>query len=218
MGVPAQGKVDPAVLNKIAAAPCEPQRKLAANARNQLGTVGSGNHYVNVFEDETGHVWVGVHFGSRGFGHKTASGFPALAQGLPFNGHATGGEMDSPPVLFEVDSELGQSYVEAMQLAGEYAYAGRDVVVDKVLDILGTEAVHDVHNHHNYAWQEEHFGRTYWVIRKGCTPAQPGQEGFVGGLMGGDSVILEGVESDGSEGALFSTVHGGGRVVLATQG
>src|SRR5439155_987600 len=84
-------------------------------------------------------------------------------------------------------SELGDAYVAAMELAGEYAYAGRDVVVDKVLEILRAEAVHEVHNHHNFAWREEHFGRTYWVIRKGCTPAQPGQEGFVGGSRGDEA-------------------------------
>jgi tRNA-splicing ligase RtcB len=213
VGVPAQEKVDHPVLDKIGAAPFQPQRKLRDLARDQLGTVGGGNHYVNVFADEDDRVWVGVHFGSRGFGHKTASGFLALAQGLPFDARAREGEMDSPPVLFEADSELGQSYIEAMQLAGEYAYAGRDVVVDKVLDILGTEAVHEVHNHHNYAWREEHFGRTYWVIRKGCTPAQPGQEGFVGGSMGENSVILEGVEAEDSKESLYSTVHGAGRVM-----
>jgi tRNA-splicing ligase RtcB (3'-phosphate/5'-hydroxy nucleic acid ligase) len=217
MGVPAQEKVDHPVLDKIADAPFEPQRKLRDLARNQLGTVGSGNHYVNVFEDEGGRIWVGVHFGSRGFGHKTAAGFLALAQGLPFDARAHEGEMDSPPVLFEVDSELGQAYIEAMQLAGEYAYAGRDVVVDKVLDILGTEAVHEVHNHHNFAWREEHFGRTYWVVRKGCTPAQPGQEGFVGGSMGDDSVILEGVEGEDAKESLYSTVHGAGRVMSRMQ-
>jgi tRNA-splicing ligase RtcB (3'-phosphate/5'-hydroxy nucleic acid ligase) len=217
MGVPAQEKVDHPVLDKIAEAPFEPQRGLRELARDQLGTVGSGNHYVNVFEDESGHVWVGVHFGSRGFGHKTASGFLALAQGLPFGAKAHEGEMDSPPVLFEVDSELGQSYIEAMQLAGEYAYAGRDVVVDKVLEILGTEALHEVHNHHNYAWREEHFGRTYWVVRKGCTQARPGQEGFVGATMGDDSVILEGVEGEGSQESLYSTVHGAGRVMSRTE-
>ncbi len=179
--------------------------------------MGSGNHYVNVMEDEQGRIWVGVHFGSRGFGHKTASGFLALAQGLRFGDRATGGEMDSPPVLFEIDSELGRSYVAAMELAGEYAYAGRDVVVEKVLEIIGGEAVHEVHNHHNFAWREEHFGRTYWVIRKGCTPAWPGQEGFVGGSMGDDSVILEGVAGDEAEQALASTVHGAGRVMSRMQ-
>jgi tRNA-splicing ligase RtcB len=66
-------------------------------------------------------------------------------------------------------------------------------------------------------WREEHFGRTYWVIRKGCTPARPGQEGFVGGSMGDDSVILEGVASPEAEESLFSTVHGAGRVMSRTQ-
>jgi tRNA-splicing ligase RtcB (3'-phosphate/5'-hydroxy nucleic acid ligase) len=86
-----------------------------------------------------------------------------------------------------------------------------------VLEILGAEAVHEVHNHDNFAWQEEHFGRTYWVVRKGCTPARPGQEGFVGGSMGDESVLLEGVESPDAIESLYSTVHGAGRVVSRTQ-
>jgi tRNA-splicing ligase RtcB len=104
-----------------------------------------------------------------------------------------------------------------MELAGEYAYAGRDVVVAKVLEILGANATDEVHNHHNFAWLEEHFGRTYWVIRKGCTPARPGQRGFVGGSMGDESVILEGVASEEAEESLFSTVHGAGRVMSRSQ-
>ena len=217
MGVPAAERADHPVLDQIRKADFTPQRKLIQIAESQLGTVGSGNHYVNLMEDEEGKVWVGVHFGSRGFGHKTASGFLALAQGLPFDGKAHEGEMDSPPVLFEIDSELGQSYIAAMQLAGDYAYAGRDVVVAKVLEILGAESTEEVHNHHNFAWLEEHFGRTFWVIRKGCTPARPGQKGFVGGSMGDESVILEGVESDDSVQSLYSTVHGAGRVMSRTQ-
>jgi tRNA-splicing ligase RtcB (3'-phosphate/5'-hydroxy nucleic acid ligase) len=217
MGVPAQERTDHPVLEKVRRAEFTPQRKLARLAESQLGTVGSGNHYVNLMADDDDRVWVGVHFGSRGFGHKTASGFLALAQGLPFEGHAREGAMDSPPVLFDADSELGRSYISAMELAGEYAYAGRDAVVDKVLGILGARGEHEVHNHHNFAWREEHRGRTYWVIRKGCTPARPGQEGFVGGSMGDESVILEGVESDTSAEALYSTVHGAGRVMSRTQ-
>jgi tRNA-splicing ligase RtcB len=217
MGVPARERVDHPVLDRIRNAEFEPQRKLAGVAASQLGTVGSGNHYVNLMEDEEARVWVGVHFGSRGFGHKTASGFLALAQGQPFDGRAAEGAMDSPPVLLEVGSELGDSYVSAMQLAGEYAYAGRDVVVGKVLEILSAQASHEVHNHHNFAWREEHHGRTYWVIRKGCTPARGGQEGFVGGSMGDESVILEGVESGEAEESLYSTIHGAGRVMSRTE-
>jgi tRNA-splicing ligase RtcB len=217
MGVPARERADHPVLEKIRNADFAPQRKLVQLAESQLGTVGSGNHYVNLMEDEQGRIWVGVHFGSRGFGHKTASGFLALAEGKRFDERAVEGEMDSPPVLFEVGSELGDAYVAAMELAGEYAYAGRDVVVDKVLEILGAEAVHEVHNHHNFAWREDHFGRTYWVIRKGCTPARPGQEGFVGGSMGDESVILEGVAGDEATSSLYSTVHGAGRAMSRTE-
>jgi tRNA-splicing ligase RtcB len=217
VGVQAAERVDHPVLDRIRHADFAPQRQLASLADSQLGSVGSGNHYVNLMEDEEGLVWVGVHFGSRGFGHKTASGFLALAQGLPFDGRAVEGEMDSPPVLFPVGSELGDAYVAAMELAGEYAYAGRDVVVAKVLDILGADAVHEVHNHHNFAWREEHLGRTYWIVRKGCTPAFPGQEGFVGGSMGDESVILEGVAGEEAEESLYSTVHGAGRVMSRSQ-
>jgi tRNA-splicing ligase RtcB len=217
MGIAAAERVDHEVIDKIRSAEFAPQRKLAELAESQLGTVGSGNHYVNVMEDEGGRIWVGVHFGSRGFGHKTAAGFLALAQGLPFGAKADEGEMDSPPVLFKVGSELGDAYVSAMELAGEYAYAGRDVVVAKVLEILGADAVYAVHNHHNFAWREQHFGRNYWVVRKGCTPARPGQEGFVGGSMGDDSVILEGLAGPDADKSLHSTVHGAGRVMSRTR-
>jgi tRNA-splicing ligase RtcB len=186
-------------------------------AAQQLGTVGSGNHYVDLFDGDDGHAWVGVHFGSRGFGHKTASGFLALAEGKRFDEHAVEGEMDSPPVLFHVDSDLGQAYIAAMTLAGDYAYAGRDTVVDKVLEILGAGSTYEVHNHHNFAWRETHGGTDAWVVRKGCTPAFPGQAGFVGATMGEQSVILEGLESEASAGLLYSTVHGAGRVMSRTR-
>lgn len=205
--------VDHPVLDAIAAADFAPQRELRDLAAKQLGTVGAGNHYVDLFADEEGVVWVGVHFGSRGFGHKTASGFLALAQGLPFDGRSREGEMDSPPVLFAVDSELGQAYIAAMTLAGAYAYAGRDVVVDRVLEILGAAPVLEVHNHHNFAWRERHGEDELWVVRKGCTPAFPGQLGFVGASMGEDAVILEGVDTPQADTALRSTVHGAGRAM-----
>ena len=134
-----------------------------------------------------------------------------------FEDRAKEGPMDSPPVLFDTRSELGQSYVEAMKLAGEYAYAGRDLVVERTLGILGTRATEEVHNHHNFAWRESHFGEEYWVVRKGCTPAFPGQRGFVGGSMGDVSVIVEGVDGQDAKEALYSTVHGAGRVLSRRQ-
>ncbi len=120
-------------------------------------------------------------------------------------------------MLLEVESELGEEYIAAMKLAGRYAYAGRDWVCRKVASILGAQIVEEVHNHHNFAWEEEHEGRKLWVVRKGATPAFPGQKGFVGGSMGDRSVIIQGADSEQSGAALYSTVHGAGRVMSRTQ-
>jgi tRNA-splicing ligase RtcB len=202
--------VDHPVLDAIRLADSPRQRPLLDLAAKQLGTVGAGNHYVDLFADEEGVVWVGVHFGSRGFGHKTATTYLALA------GERRGG-MDAPPSLLRVDSALGQEYIAAMRLAGDYAYAGRDVVVARVLEILGAAETSSVHNHHNFCWLETHDGEQWWVVRKGCTPAFPGQQGFVGSTMGEASVILEGADTPAARAAFFSTVHGAGRRLSRAQ-
>lgn len=217
VGRPNDEPVDHAIFDKIRNANFLPQRELLNLAMPQLGTVGSGNHYVDLFRDNDGILWIGVHFGSRGFGHRTAMGFIALSQGLKFGDKAKEGGMDKPPILFDINSEIGQSYIEAMRLAGEYAYAGRETVVEKVLEILGAEKNFEVHNHHNFAWLEEHFGEKYWVVRKGCTPAFPNQLGFIGANMLDTSVIIEGVDSVESKEGLYSTVHGAGRVMSRTE-
>ncbi|MBD3920968.1 RtcB family protein [Paenibacillus sp. PR3] len=192
--------------------------KLKALAQSQLGTVGSGNHFVDLFEETTtGRLWIANHFGSRGFGHKTASGFLNLAAGREFLGKAPGETMDQPPVLLDLSSELGDMYYRAMKLAGRYAYAGRDYVIRQVLSILGAEADYEVHNHHNYAWKEMHNGREVVVVRKGATPSAPGQVGFIGGSMGDISVIVKGKDSVENRDAYYSTVHGAGRLMSRTQ-
>jgi len=104
-----------------------------------------------------------------------------------------------------------------MRLAGEYAYAGRDRVVTDVLGILGAHATFAVHNHHNFAWREKHAGEQLYVVRKGATPLAPGQLGFVGGSMADISVVVEGIESTRGEAALYSAMHGAGRVMSRTQ-
>ncbi|HZF99742.1 MAG TPA: RtcB family protein [Chitinophagales bacterium] len=218
VGRPNNEPVDHEVLDKIKHANFEPQRKMYDLAAAQLGTVGSGNHYVDLFKDEEGFLWIGVHFGSRGFGHRTTTGFIAMSQGKNFGDKAHEGSMDAPPILFDADSNVGQAYIEAMNLAGDYAYAGRDMVVNKVLEILGNPSVtFDVHNHHNFAWRETHNGEKYWVVRKGCTPAFPGQKGFIGATMSDTAVIVEGVDSELSQKGLYSTVHGAGRTMSRTQ-
>jgi len=174
-------------------------------ARGQLGTVGSGNHYVDLLEDEDGLVWIGVHFGSRGLGHKSATKYLKDAGGQD--------GIDVAPAVVAVASELGQRYLAAMELAGRYAYAGREWVVERVRAIIGGAVTDSVHNHHNYAWRERHGERDLWVVRKGATPAFPGQRGFVGGSMGDDAVILSGIEGERARLSFYSTVHGAGRVM-----
>ena len=209
--------VDHPVLDEVAHSPIEGQKALAPLAAAQLGTVGSGNHYVDLFRDEDGWLWVGVHFGSRGFGHKTCTGFLALAQDRAFTDTVSDTGMDSPPVLIDTRTPLGEDYIQAMQIAGRYAYAGREWVVNRVARILGATVISSVHNHHNFAWRERHGDTNYWVTRKGATPAFPDQRGFVGGSMGEISVVLEGRDSDTAAAALYSTVHGAGRVMSRTE-
>jgi tRNA-splicing ligase RtcB (3'-phosphate/5'-hydroxy nucleic acid ligase) len=194
---------------------------LMEKARRQLGTVGSGNHYVDVFFDEDDVIWVGVHFGSRGFGHTVATNFLNLSQGLEW-GMRGAREVE---VLLPLDAPLGHDYFALMNLAGRYAYAGREWVARKVVGLLGGREVELVHNHHNFAWRETHEGHEYIVVRKGATPAFPGQKGFIGGSMGDDAVIVEGTEPAAADEAtaraqresLFSTVHGAGRVMSRTE-
>ena len=199
------------------AVPLKHRPALLHKAREQLGTVGSGNHYVDVFADEAGSLWVGVHFGSRGLGHTIASSFLALGQGKTWGEHAPEVE-----VLLSLDQPLGHDYWHLMNLAGHYAYAGREWVARKVVKMLGGTELELIHNHHNFAWKEEHDGEELVVVRKGATPAFPGQKGFIGGSMGDDAVIVAGTAGEDPEitamqrSALYSTVHGAGRVMSRT--
>src|SRR5881396_2469733 len=140
------------------------RERLRAKARDQLGTVGSGNHYVDVFADEADRVW--------------------------------GERVPERETLLDIAKPRGEAYWQLMNLAGRYAYAGREWVARKVVALLGGRELELVHNHHNFAWQEQHGGERFYVVRKGATPAFPGQKGFVGGSMGDDAVIIQGVASD----------------------
>lgn len=202
-------KVDHAIFDEPIWEEIDVLKRNKDKARDQLGTVGSGNHYVDVFIDNLERIWVGVHFGSRGIGHSIATHF--VKQGGGVDG------VYAKPVIFDENSDLGQQYIKSMELAGRYAYAGRDWVCRRVASIIRGDIIDSVHNHHNFAWKERHFNKDLWVIRKGATPAFPNQRGFVGGSMGDISVILVGKESKESEQALFSTIHGAGRSMGRTQ-
>jgi tRNA-splicing ligase RtcB len=199
------------------AVPAKHREALHMKARQQLGTVGSGNHYVDVFADEVGTLWVGVHFGSRGFGHTVACNFLALGQGKSW-----GERVPETEVILELDQPVGEAYWHLMNLAGRYAYAGREWVARKVVSLLGANEMELVHNHHNFAWKERHEGEELVVVRKGATPAFPGQKGFIGGSMGDDAVIVQGTTATEpvmeavQRAARYSTVHGAGRVRCRT--
>ncbi len=173
---------------------------LKSMASAQLGTIGSGNHYVDLFEDEQGRSWIGVHFGSRGFGHKTATYF------LEAGGAKDGMEVD--PLVLDARSSLGADYLACMTLAGRYAYAGRDWVCNEVARLLGANILEEVHNHHNFAWRERHGEHDVIVHRKGATPADKGVLGIIPGSMATPAYLVEGL---GNEQSLRSASHGAGR-------
>jgi len=198
-------KVEHALFDDAALWDQSDMRDYRQKAAGQLGTVGSGNHYVDILRDlHDDHVWIGVHFGSRGLGHTSATKYIKLAGGKD--------GINVAPTVLDVHSEIGQRYIAAMTLAGQYAYAGREWVVERVRKLIGGQVTKSVHNHHNFAWQEEHNGQKLWVVRKGATPAFPGQLGFVDGSMGDDAKIIEGIDGAEAKAALYSTVHGAGRV------
>jgi tRNA-splicing ligase RtcB len=189
-------------------------------AEQQMLTCGTSNHYVDLmyeipldpaepYDPDKQMVTIVVHYGSRGAGFKTTT----------MNLHDAGGKegMFIAPTVLRTDSELGQRYIAGMQLCGRYAYANRQAVMDEIRKILGAREVEITHNNHNFAWLEEHGGRKLWVVRKGATPAFPGQRGVIGGSMGDDAVIIEGVDSEKSRASFYSTVHGAGRVMSRTE-
>jgi tRNA-splicing ligase RtcB len=199
--------------------------ELRQKAAAQLGTVGAGNHYVDLLVDAEGDLWIANHFGSRGLGHTIASGFMAAAAGRDFTDRVPATE--AQVVLTTATPFLMDFYIAAMQLAGRYAYAGRDYVIEQVLGILGARATFSVHNHHNFAWHED----DKWIVRKGATPLGS-EPAFIGGSMGDASVIVRGREvHEGADtlvgtkqvrrvvdiGNLGSAPHGAGRVMSRTK-
>jgi tRNA-splicing ligase RtcB len=197
------------------------KKDLRTRAALQFGTSGGGNHFVEFGEIRLQEPAEGIpagnwlallsHSGSRALGYNIANHFSALAQELT----RLPKELERLAWL-SMDTEEGQAYWDAMELAGEYSAVNHQVIHDTVTALSGLTPVRAVSNHHNFAWRETHGGEEFWVVRKGATPAFPGQLGFVGGSMGDDSVILEGVDSPESREALYSTVHGAGRVMSRT--
>lgn len=185
---------------------------------NQMGTLGGGNHFIEVCLDESNQVWVMLHSGSRGIGNAIADYFIKLARGdmerwmihLP----------DRDLAYFPEGSEHFADYVEAVHWAQEYAMANRKAMMELVLKALErhlppffvtTEAVNC---HHNYVAMEHHYGKDVWVTRKGAIRARAGDLGIVPGSMGARSYIVRG---KGNPESFFSSAHGAGRRMSRTE-
>ena len=184
---------------------------------NQMGTLGGGNHFIEVCLDETGRVWVMLHSGSRGIGNALAAYFIELARQdmerwmihLP----------DRDLAYFPEGSEHFDDYVEAVSWAQEYALQNRECMIDLVLKALGRhlpefDVTSEVVNcHHNYVAMERHFGDDVWVTRKGAIRARDGDLGIIPGSMGAQSYIVKG---KGNPESFCSCAHGAGRRMSRT--
>lgn len=192
-------------------------------AWKQLGTSGSGNHFVEfgtlrISEPQSdlplapgNYVALLSHSGSRGTGAAVCQTYSKIAQRLLPRSAAQFGRLAWLPL----QSEAGQEYWAAMNLMGKYAAANHDVIHRRISQLLGAEITAGVENHHNFAWREHHDGRDLIVHRKGATPAARGELGVIPGSMADPAWIVRG---RGNPQSLRSASHGAGRVMSRRQG
>lgn len=183
------------------------------NALTQLGTLGGGNHFIEIQKGSDGHIWIMIHSGSRNFGLKVAEHYNKLAVKLNDKWHS------SIPKEWELaflplDTQEAQDYISEMNYCVEFALANRKLMMDRILDIfhkefLGKEQTFGMINiAHNYAVMENHFGSNVLVHRKGATLAREGIIGIIPGSQGTKSYIVEGL---GNKDSFESCSHGAGR-------
>jgi tRNA-splicing ligase RtcB len=184
----------------------------APNWPQQLGSLGSGNHFIEVSLDEADRVWLFLHSGSRGVGNKLASKHIAIAQARCRD---RGIELaDRDLAYLEEGTPEFDRYVEALRWAQRFAFLNREEMMDRVVDQLGRYLktpvlrLETVNCHHNYTERETHYGREVWLSRKGAISARKGQWGLIPGSMGTASYVVVG---KGDAGSLCSSPHGAGR-------
>ncbi|WP_060494387.1 RtcB family protein, partial [Pseudomonas sp. NBRC 111140] len=189
------------------------------NNRHHLGTLGGGNHFIEVCLDEADRVWFMLHSGSRGVGNAIGNLFIELAQ-ADMRQHLAN-LPDKDLAYFEEGSRHFADYVQAVEWAQDYARQNRELmmlaVVGAARKALGKPfeaSLEAVNCHHNYVQREQHFGREVLVTRKGAVSAQKGQLGIIPGSMGARSFIVRGL---GNEESFCSCSHGAGRVMSRTK-
>jgi len=183
------------------------------NAGKQIGTLGGGNHFIELCLDENQDVWVMLHSGSRGIGNQIGRKFIEWAKE---HMEAYGINLPHKDLAFLAEgTTVFDEYIEAMTWAQEYAAANREHMMKAVHNVLQKELKRDIHFkekaincHHNYTERENHFGRNLWVTRKGAIRARDGDLGIVPGSMGAKSYIVRG---KGNNDSYCSCPHGAGR-------
>jgi tRNA-splicing ligase RtcB len=188
--------------------------RAANGALNQLGTLGTGNHFVEVCLDENQDVWVMLHSGSRGLGNRMGTHFIEKARKLAEKWFINLPDVDL--AYFPQGVEEFDNYLEAVSWAQRFAMTNREIMMENILNaLLGffpdmTTTEEAVNCHHNYVAQENHYGANVWVTRKGAVRARSGDLGIIPGSMGARSYIVRG---KGNPESFHSCSHGAGRVM-----
>ena len=190
--------------------------RIAGNWRMQLGSLGGGNHFIEISEDEEGRVWAFLHSGSRGVGNRMATHHIKIA-----TEQCAGMKLPNRDLAYLEEGTIEFSdYMHSLTWAQEFAYRNRQEMMDRVLRCLSefmSEPVvifDEINCHHNYTSREEHYGEVVWVSRKGAIDAHVDQPGLIPGSMGTRSYVVTGA---GDPLSLCSAPHGAGRVYSRSQ-
>ena len=180
------------------------------SATRQLGTLGSGNHFIEIQKDGSGSIWVMIHSGSRNLGLKVANHYHSLAKNLCQKRNVDLPDKDL--AFLPLNTREADDYLDSMNFCLNFARANRELMLERVMQVLskktGARFETAINIHHNYAALEEHFGRMVLVHRKGATKATPGLVGIIPGSQGAKSYIVEGL---GNPESFMSSSHGAGR-------
>ena len=186
--------------------------------RRQMGTLGGGNHFIELCYDESERLWILLHTGSRGIGNIMATHFINKAKRLL---EERGEVLPDPNLAYLSEgTDDFESYMMVAAWAQRYAFVNRQVILEDVLEALRlfkpkTELTGETINcHHNYVASETHFGQSVWVTRKGAIRAGAGEKGIIPGSMGAPSYLVEGL---GNEESFLSSAHGAGRRMSRAQ-
>ena len=185
--------------------------KLDKRWRRQIGSLGSGNHFIELVIDERGRVWIFLHSGSRGIGNRIAQHHIKIAQAYVEGQHVS---LPNPDLAYLVEgTQEFDDYITDLRWAQKFALLNRAEMASRIVKLLAhrfpdMEIEDEFDCHHNFTQREEHMGENIWVSRKGAIEAREGQLGLIPGSMGTRSYVVRG---KGNPAAFRSAPHGAGR-------